>query len=181
MIKSNQERIASAEKFATAKHKGQTRIGGDPYISHPIAVAKIVKEQGYGTDYQITALFHDLLEDTDASEEEIRQLGGPEVLEAVRLLTKQPGCIMSEYVQGILSNPIARAVKAADRLHNLRSAFVAGEDFKRKYILETVDWYLKFSPEIPYAVKQLVNSLEKPLTELPLVYEPIETWLQNKT
>ncbi|MCI5512068.1 MAG: hypothetical protein ACI4DX_02690 [Oliverpabstia sp.] len=88
---------------------------------------------------------------------------------------------MSEYVQGILSNPIARAVKAADRLHNLRSAFVAGEDFKRKYILETVDWYLKFSPEIPYAVKQLVISLEKPLTELPLVYEPIETWFQDKT
>ena len=88
---------------------------------------------------------------------------------------------MSEYVEGILSNPIARAVKAADRLHNLRSALVADEDFRRKYILETVDWYLDFSPEIPYAVKQLVNSLEKPLTELPLVYEPIETWFQDKT
>ena len=61
MIKSNQERIAAAEKFATAKHKGQTRRGGEPYIAHPIAVAQIVKDKGYGTDYQITALFHDLL------------------------------------------------------------------------------------------------------------------------
>lgn len=180
MAKSDQERINAAEKFAAEKHKGQTRIGGDPYISHPMAVAQIIKEQGYGTDYQIAALFHDLLEDTDASEDEIRQLGGSEVLEAVRLLTKQPGYIMSEYVEGILSNPIARAVKAADRLHNLRSALVADEDFRRKYILETVDWYLDFSPEIPHAVKQLVNSLEKPLAELPLLYEPIETWLQNK-
>ena len=96
MAKSDQERINAAEKFAAEKHKGQTRIGGDPYISHPMAVAQIIKEQGYGTDYQIAALFHDLLEDTDASEDEIRQLGGSEVLEAVRLLTKQPGYIMSE-------------------------------------------------------------------------------------
>lgn len=159
-MRSDQERITAAEKFAAAKHKGQTRIGGEPYISHPIAVAQIVKDKGYGTDYQITALFHDLLEDTDASEDEIRQLGGPEVLEAVRLLTKHPGYIMSEYVQGILSNPIARAVKAADRLHNLRTAFVTDEAFKRKYIQETVDWYLEFSPEIPGAVRQLEDSLE---------------------
>ena len=159
-MRSDQERITAAEKFSAAIHKGQTRIGGEPYISHPIAVAQIVKDKGYGTDYQITALFHDLLEDTDASEDEIRQLGGPEVLEAVRLLTKHPGYIMSEYVQGILSNPIARAVKAADRLHNLRTAFVTDEAFKRKYIQETVDWYLEFSPEIPGAVRQLEDSLE---------------------
>ena len=59
MAKSDQERINAAEKFAAEKHKGQTRIGGDPYISHPMAVAQIIKEQGYGTDYQIAALFHE--------------------------------------------------------------------------------------------------------------------------
>ena len=174
------DKFNAALDFATLKHNGQYRIGGLPYITHPVEVASYLREAGYSIDYQIAGLFHDLLEDTDASEDEIRQLGGSEVLEAVRLLTKQPGYIMSEYVEGILSNPIARAVKAADRLHNLRSALVADEDFRRKYILETVDWYLDFSPEIPYAVKQLVNSLEKPLAELPLLYEPIDTWLQNK-
>ena len=85
------ERYQKAEAFATEKHKGQFRIGGEPYIMHPLAVAEIVRNQGYGMDYQITALFHDLLEDTDATEEEIFDLGGARVLEAVRLLTKQEG------------------------------------------------------------------------------------------
>lgn len=118
------ERYQKAEAFATEKHKGQFRIGGEPYIMHPLAVAEIVRNQGYGMDYQITALFHDLLEDTDATEEEIFDLGGARVLEAVRLLTKQEGYVMAEYVAGIRSNPIAFVVKAADRLHNLRTAFV---------------------------------------------------------
>ena len=77
------ERYQKAEAFATEKHKGQFRIGGEPYIMHPLAVAEIVRNQGYGMDYQITALFHDLLEDTDATEEEIFDLGGARVLEAV--------------------------------------------------------------------------------------------------
>ena len=106
------ERYQKAEAFATEKHKGQFRIGGEPYIMHPLAVAEIVN-QGYGMDYQITALFHDLLEDTDATEEEIFALGGARVLEAVRLLTKQEGYVMAEYVAGIRSNPIAFVVKAA--------------------------------------------------------------------
>ena len=70
---------------------------------HPLAVSEIVRNQGYGMDYQITALFHDLLEDTDATEEEIFDLGGARVLEAVRLLTKQEGYVMAEYVAGAVS------------------------------------------------------------------------------
>lgn len=45
--------------------------------------------------------FHDLLEDTDATEEEIAQIGGPEVLAAVKALTKQPGYVMTDYVAGV--------------------------------------------------------------------------------
>lgn len=175
----DEERLNNALSFATEKHKGQFRVGGDEYITHPMAVAEIVKEQGYGIDVQITALFHDLLEDTDATESEILKLGNEEILKAVKLLTKKKGYNMAEYVAGIRQNKIAFAVKAADRLHNLRCAFVTNTEFKRKYILETVDWYLDFSPEIPKAVKALAESLDTPIIELPFLYEPIETWKIN--
>jgi len=163
-----------AFKFAEKKHDGQVRIGGAPYITHPISVSEIVKEWGYGIEYQITALFHDLLEDTDASEDEIKRIGGENVLEAVKLLTKSKGYIMEEYVRRIKENPLAKVVKAADRLHNLRCAVVTNDDFKRRYILESIDWYLDLSPEIPAAVKALVESMNNPLTDLPLIYKAIE-------
>lgn len=171
-----EERYEQALCFAREKHKGQFRIGGDEYISHPMAVAEIVRKNGYGIDTQIAALFHDLLEDTDAKEEEIIRFGNEEILVAVKLLTKQKGYNMADYVEGIRQNETAFAVKGADRLHNLKSALVTDDDFKRKYILETVDWYLDFSPEIPKAVKDLAMSLKAPLAELPFLYEPIETW-----
>ena len=65
------DKVKRAIEFATQKHKGQKRIGGNDYIYHPIAVYEMVKKQGYDEDFQITALFHDLLEDTNATEEEI--------------------------------------------------------------------------------------------------------------
>ena len=61
------DKVKRAIEFATQKHKGQKRIGGNDYISHPIAVYEMVKKQGYDEDFQITALFHDLLEDTNAT------------------------------------------------------------------------------------------------------------------
>lgn len=158
-----EERYARALAFATEKHKGQYRIGGLPYITHPVAVASLLREQGYDTDYQIAGLFHDLLEDTDAAEAEIEAIGGAAVLDAVRRLTKRPGYVMADYVAGIKACPMAKAVKAADRLHNLRCATAADADFRRRYILESVDWYLDFSPEIPKAVKALADTLDSPI------------------
>lgn len=163
--------------FATKKHDGQFRIGGEPYISHPKTVCEYVKSWGYGINYQITALFHDLLEDTDATEEEIKSIGGDEVLKAVKLLTKTKGYVMSEYVGAIRKNEIAFIVKGADRLHNLRTALCTDEAFKRRYILESVDWYLDFNDEIPVAVKEVVKSLNIPLRELSMEYKPIDDWL----
>ena len=98
------QKLQSALDFATKKHKGQKRIGGADDITHPIAVCEMVKQKGYGEDYQITALFHDLLEDTDATEQEILQYGGEEVLKAVKLLTKQKGYDMAEYIGAIKNN-----------------------------------------------------------------------------
>ena len=170
------ERVKRALSFATEKHKGQKRIGGDDYITHPVAVCEIVKNLGFGEDYQITALFHDLLEDTNATEKEILSYGNDEILTAVKLLTKQKGCDMQEYISAIKKNEIAFVVKGADRLHNLECALVTDVEFKRKYILETVDWYLDFSREIKEAVKRLAESLNTPISELSFLYNPIETW-----
>ena len=170
------EKLQLAYEYAKEKHKGQKRIGGDDYITHPMAVCEIVKAKGLDESYQITALFHDLLEDTDATEEEILKYGSPEILEAVKLLTKNKGYVMAEYIGAIKANPIAFSVKAADRLHNLQCALVTNEEFKRKYILETVDWYLDFSSDIRSAVKILAQSLEAPITELSFLYEPVESW-----
>ena len=149
------ERYFSALAYATAKHNGQTRKEGVPYITHPIAVAEILKEKGYGIDYLVAGLFHDLLEDTDATEDEILELGGEAVLTAVKLLTKQEGYNMREYIEGIKRNPIAFAVKAADRLHNLRCAPAASVEFRKKYIAETKAWYMDFCPEIEQALAEL--------------------------
>ena len=170
------DKVKRAIEFATKKHKGQKRIGGNDYISHPIAVYEMVKKQGYDEDFQITALFHDLLEDTNATEEEILLYGGQSVLTAVKLLTKEKGYDMKTYIDGIKANPIAFAVKSADRLHNLQCARSTSTEFKRKYILETVDWYLDFSKEIKIAVKTLADSLDAPILELSFLYTPIESW-----
>ena len=170
---SDQERYAKALAFAAEKHNGQYRIGGLPYITHPVAVAEILRAQGYDTDYQIAGLFHDLLEDTDAAVSEIEMLGSLKIADAVRRLTKTEGYVMAEYVAGIRVNPMAMAVKAADRLHNLRCAVDTSQDFRRRYILESIDWYLDFSPEIPKAVKSLILTLDSPIYELPMEYRTV--------
>lgn len=162
--------------FATKKHDGQFRKGGEPYIVHPITVCEYVKEWGYGIDFQLAALFHDLLEDTDATDEEILAHSNEKVLHSVKLLTKEKGYDMAEYMAAIKNDPIAKVVKTADRLHNLRSAFVTDEEFKRKYVLETVDWFLDMGDEIKIAVKELAQSMEKPITELSFLYTPIDDW-----
>jgi (p)ppGpp synthase/HD superfamily hydrolase len=150
----------AALAYATKKHEGQFRIGGEAYITHPLAVAQMLKEKNLGLDYQITGLFHDLLEDTDATEEEILALSNREILQAVKLLTKKKGYVMSEYIAGIKSNSMAFEVKAADRLHNLKSAYCTSEMFKRKYIKETREWYMDFSQEIKAEVEALEASLK---------------------
>ena len=162
------ERYKRALEFATKKHEKQFRFEGTPYISHPMAVAEILRKKGYNEDYQIAALFHDLLEDTDATEQEIEDIAGKEVLEAVKLVTKTKGYVMANYVEGIKGNEMAKAVKAADRLHNLSTSFVANDKFRRKYVKESIQWYMDFCPEIPKAVKDIADTLDPPMTEIDL-------------
>lgn len=128
--------------FATEKHAHQTRKEGIPYILHPLTVAKMLQDRGFSLDYQLAALFHDLLEDTDATEEEILNLSNPQILQAVKLVTKEEGYVPQQYKMRIMECDIARMVKLADRLHNLESAVATTLKFQKKYILDTETYYL---------------------------------------
>lgn len=152
-------------KFATEKHKGQTRIGGEEYITHPIAVAELVKEKGLSEDTITTALFHDLLEDTDATKVEIMGYSNEDVLRAVKLLTKLPGYDMETYINGISGDSMALNVKLADRVHNLKSALDTNERFKRRYIAETEEWYVPLSENTLFE-EDIKTNLEKLKTHL---------------
>ncbi len=112
---------ATAHAFAEKKHRGQFRDGGKPYITHPEAVAAAFDD---GPE-KITAILHDVLEDTDATVEEIRAMvtaGGIDpgpIMEALRLMTHAPETPYPEYIKAIAGDPVARRVKLADLKHNM--------------------------------------------------------------
>ncbi|MDC6267327.1 hypothetical protein [Lysinibacillus fusiformis] len=101
-----------------------------------------------------------MLEDTDATEEEIQQYGGEQVLQAVKLLTKSKGYVMDEYIENIKNNEIAKVVKLADRLHNLQCAKVASDKFKNRYIKETEEYYLDLAKATVFE-NDIINALNK--------------------
>ena len=106
-----EEIYQKALEYAKKKHEGQFRIGGAPFIVHPIAVAEILRQDGKQVEYRVAAVFHDLLEDTDASEQEIAEIGGEDVLKAVKLVTKEKEYCMEKYIAEIKTNSMAYAVK----------------------------------------------------------------------
>lgn len=159
--------------FATEKHKGQFRMGGDAYITHPLAVVEILNSFGYKGEFSYVGLFHDLLEDTDATPEEIYSFAGKgsvgeSVLKAVELLTKRKGYCMEEYIQEISQNELAKIVKLADRLHNLKSALVASEKFRKRYITETEQYYISMASGTCFeeSILKSLEELKESLTEV---------------
>ena len=92
------ELIGRAMQVAWDAHLGQKDKGGHPYIQHPLSVAGRMETE----NEIITALLHDVAEDTDCTLEDLREMGFPEeVLEALRLLTRQPEEDYMEYVRRI--------------------------------------------------------------------------------
>ena len=132
-------------EFIKLKHAGQTRKQGTPYYMHPVTVCNILRDNGYSEEYQIAGLFHDLLEDTDTTYEEIENISNKNIAEAVRLVTKEKGYNMDDYIDRINKNDIAKMVKLADRLHNLSETGLASKEFQRKYIEETEKYYLELA------------------------------------
>lgn len=99
------QRIRQAFEFANEAHKGIKRRSGEPYILHPIAVARIAaKEIGLGTKSVIAALLHDVVEDTDYTLEEIGEIFGAKIASLVDGLTK-----IREIMGGDTSLQIGRA------------------------------------------------------------------------
>lgn len=142
--------FSKALSFATERHASQRRRDDSPYIYHVIRVAMYLGNQGHGVDYQIAGLFHDLLEDTDTTEDELRQFCSENVIRAVKLVTKTDGYDEEKYIEDILNNPIAKAVKNADRIDNLTDMTrQSDQEFIKRYIYDTETFYYgKFSDEL---------------------------------
>ena len=104
-----------AMKLCFHAHKDQTDKSGIPYVFHPIHLA----EQMTDEDTTVVALLHDVVEDTDYTIEDLAAMGFCErVLDAIRLMTHGEDVPYMDYVAKIKDNPIAKAVKLADLMHN---------------------------------------------------------------
>lgn len=147
--------LSQAVAVAAKAHSGQKRKDGTPYIYHPVGVAVIVKDGGYGLEYQTAAVLHDILEDTDTKEEFLLSEFGAEITEAVKVLTREKGSDEAEYVRKVLGNRIAAVVKNADKIHNLQEVMGCGDDkFRRWYVKKSEKYYFgKFSPALDNMIR----------------------------
>lgn len=138
------ERITKAFNFANQAHAGVKRRSGEPYIMHPISVAKIVCiEMGLGSTSICSALLHDVVEDTEYTVEDIRDMFGDKIAQIVDGLTKISGGIFGEQASAqaenfrklllTMSDDIrVILIKIADRLHNMRTlgSMIPAKQFK---------------------------------------------------
>ena len=104
-----------ALKLCFEAHKEQTDKSGLPYVFHPFHLAEQMPDE----NTTVTALLHDVVEDTQYTLDDLRELGFPDaVLDAVALMTHDESVPYLAYVANMKSNPIARTVKLADLRHN---------------------------------------------------------------
>ncbi len=170
--------------FATAEeaHRGQNRKSGEPYITHPLAVAQILADLGIGAVAIAAALLHDTVEDTDYSLEQLGKEFGAEVSMLVDGVTKLDKVKVGDHAQAETVRKMVVAmsrdirvlvIKLADRLHNARTwGFVPIESARRK-AQETLEIYA------PLAHRLGINTIKWELEDIsfsvlyPKVYEEI--------
>ncbi|HEY3942406.1 MAG TPA: bifunctional (p)ppGpp synthetase/guanosine-3',5'-bis(diphosphate) 3'-pyrophosphohydrolase, partial [Acidimicrobiales bacterium] len=144
--------IVSAARVALSAHDGQFRRSGEPYITHPIAVATIVAELGLDAQTVAAALLHDAVEDTGLSLEAIDQTFGPVVAKVVDGVTKldrlqfdskeaQQAATIRKMLVAMADDWRVLLIKLADRLHNMRTLAVMPEWKQRRTAQETFDVY----------------------------------------
>ncbi|MDM8525886.1 bifunctional (p)ppGpp synthetase/guanosine-3',5'-bis(diphosphate) 3'-pyrophosphohydrolase [Desulfococcaceae bacterium HSG8] len=145
--------VERAYIYSARVHDGQIRLSGEPYLSHPLAVAKILAEMNLDVVSIAAGLLHDVVEDTHATEDEIKDMFGPEVchiVSGVTKLSKLPfHTAEARHAESIRKMLLAMAddirvilIKLADRLHNMRTLqFHSKKEKKKKIARETLDIY----------------------------------------
>ena len=176
------ELITHAFNFAHKAHYGVRRLSGEPYIMHPLAVARIcVREIGLGSTSICSALLHDVVEDTDYTVEDIAGLFGDKIAQIVNGLTKISGGVFgdqaSEQAENfrrllLTINEDIRVVlvKIADRLHNMRTLGAQPKEKQYKIAGETQYIYA------PLAHRLGLFPIKTELEDLSFKYEHPETW-----
>ncbi len=176
--------IHKAFNFANQAHKGVERQSGQPYITHPLAVAMIVcDEMGLGSTSICAALLHDVVEDTDYTVEDIRNIFGDKIAEIVDGLTKIAGGIFAEAASQqaenmrrlliTMSSDIrVILIKIADRLHNMRTLGSLLPAKQYKIAGETMFLYA------PLAHRLGLFAIKSELEDLSFKYEHPEEYKQ---
>ncbi|WP_105565253.1 RelA/SpoT family protein [Microbacterium halophytorum] len=182
--------IERAYAVAEQKHRGQKRQSGEPYITHPLAVAEILAGLGLGPRAISAALLHDTVEDTGYPLEDLRETFGDEVALLVDGVTKLDKVKYGESAQAetvrkmivAMSKDIrVLVIKLADRLHNARTwGFVPPEKAKKK-ATETLEIYA------PLANRLGIQAIKSELEELsfavlyPKIYNEIDALVKQRT
>lgn len=182
--------LEEAYQVAYQAHDGQKRRSGEPYITHPVAVAQILAELGIGPKTVIAALLHDTVEDTDYTLEQCREQFGAEVAMLVDGVTKLDKVKYGDSAQAetvrkmivAMSKDIrVLVIKLADRLHNARTwGFMPVESAQRK-ARETLEIYT------PLAHRLGIQTLKWELEDLsfavlhPKIYQEIENLVAQRT
>ena len=163
--------ILRAYQFAEQCHEGQFRQSGEPYITHPIAVANILADMHLDHESLMAALLHDVIEDTDVSKEEVSKRFSPTVADLVDGVSKLSEIEFTSKAEQQAENfqkmTLAMAkdirvmlVKLADRLHNMRTLQVLSSAKRRRIARETLDIYA------PIAQRLGINDIKIEFEEL---------------
>ncbi len=146
--------------FAVTKHGSQKRASGDPYFSHPVAVAGLLADLKLDEHTIIAGLLHDTVEDTDATLEDIDALFGEEVCMLVNGVTKlgeieystgasKQAANFQKFILATIEDVRVLLVKLADRLHNMRTLhFIKKQEKRERIARETMDIYAPLARRI---------------------------------
>lgn len=187
----DREKIMAAYQLANDAHNGQCRVSGEPYISHPIAVAIILVDLGMDSECIQAALLHDVVEDTDITSEAVEKQFGTDVALLVNGVTKLGKISFTsreeQQAENVRKMLLAMAqdvrviiIKLADRLHNMRTIEVMPEQKRRDKALETMEVYAPLAHRLGIrAVKEELEDISLRYLD-PVAYREIESMLELK-